>query len=93
MKTAHAERPENQASILPFAQGSTYSPELLRLYEVFWVVSASRPFSIVNDEWFIRILEMFNPQVERWSGMTIGRDVREFFKIGQKNLAALIAVS
>ncbi|EIM91976.1 uncharacterized protein STEHIDRAFT_27866, partial [Stereum hirsutum FP-91666 SS1] len=82
----HPELPVNQGTVTNFARGSTYTPEKLRLYEVFWCCSSSRPFSIVTDEWLLKIFSMFHPGFKDWSEQTISRDTHEIFKIGQKNI-------
>lgn len=93
VKNMHREREVDQGMLVQSAHGSTYTAERLRLYEVFWCASAARPFAIITDEWFIKILEMFNPAVHTWSDVTIGRDVCEIHGIGQKNISKVIAVS
>lgn len=89
----HPELPANQGTVTNFARGSTYTPEKLRLYEVFWCCSSSRPFSIVTDEWLLKIFSMFHPGFKDWSEQTISRDTHEIFKIGQKNITKVIRVS
>ena len=83
----------NQGSVEQFAHGSTYSKELLRVYVDLWTATSYRPFVIVDDPYFIKIIQMFNPKAELPSDSTISRDVKEFLQIGQDNLKAFIKVS
>lgn len=89
----HPELPSNQGTVTNFARGSTYTPEKLRLYEVFWCCSSARPFSIIMDEWLIKIFQMFHPGFKEWSEQTISRDTREIFKIAQRNMKTILRVS
>ena len=79
-----------QGTVEQFARGSTYSKELLRVYVGLWMATSYRPFTIVKDPYFIKIIEMFNPKADLPSDTTISRDIKDFFEIGQANLKAFI---
>lgn len=79
-----------QSTVEQFARGSTYQKELLRVYIGLWTATSYRPFTIVKDPYFIKIVQMFNPKAEIPSDTTISRDVKEFHKIGKVNLKAFI---
>ena len=79
-----------QSTVEQFAHGSTYQKELLRVYMGLWTATSYRPFAIVKDPYFIKIVQMFNPKAELPSATTISRDVKEFHKIGQANLKTFI---
>jgi hypothetical protein len=92
--TCEGQRPSEQKSIQPFAHGSTYSKEKLRVFCALWAATAYRPFAIVKDDLFRDIIDMFNPAAVKDipSEMTVARDVREFFDIGKENVKTLLTV-
>ena len=93
VKSCEGRRDPGQGTISNFAYGSTYSKELLRTYVALWSATSYRPFTIVEDPYFVKIISMFNPNASLPSDSTVSNDVRDFFQIGRKNLKAYIAVS
>jgi hypothetical protein len=87
-------RAEDQKDIKAFAQGSTYQKELLRVYVGLWAASSYRPFSIVEDPYFVRIVQMFHPDAAQGlpSDTTISRDVKEYYTIGKENVKQYLKV-
>lgn len=92
VKSCNALRPADQGTVTAFAQGSTYSKETLRVYVALWVATSYRPFAIVDDPYFKRIITMFNPTAQLPSDTTVSRDVKDFLKIGQENLKQYLRV-
>jgi hypothetical protein len=81
-----------QSSIEQFAHGSTYQKNLLRVYIDLWIATSYRPFLIVEDQYFVKIIAMLNPLADLPSPPTISRDIKEFLAIGQENLKAFVKV-
>ena len=57
-----------------------------------WAVTSYRPFAIVKDPYFTKIISMFNPAADLPSDSTISRDIKDFLSIGQENLQAYFKV-
>jgi hypothetical protein len=82
----------NQATVIAFAQGSTYQKDLLHVYTALWAATSYHPFAIVKDDYFIKIVAMFNPKAKLPSESTVTCDIQNFFKLGQENLKAYFQV-
>jgi hypothetical protein len=87
-------RPAHQGTVAPFAHGSTYSKEKLRVLCALWTSAHYRPFNIVNDSHFRDIIKLFNPAAAESlpSVNTISRDVKEFYKLGKVNVKEFLLV-
>jgi hypothetical protein len=66
----------------------------LRVFAALWTASSYRPFKIIEDRYFVRIIEMFNPEAAKSlpSDTTVSRDVREFYDIGKENVKEYLKV-
>jgi hypothetical protein len=81
-----------QSSIEQFAGRSTYQKDLLCVYIDLWIATSYRPFLIMEDQYFIKIIAMLNPLADLPSPPTISHDIKEFLVIDQENLKAFVKV-
>jgi hypothetical protein len=70
-------------TIESYAHGRSYTPEALRLLLVKWVTSCSRPYSIVQDEPFIQIIQMLYNKAKLVTAHTVSSDVRKVFHLAR----------
>ncbi|KAE9395055.1 hypothetical protein BT96DRAFT_769354, partial [Gymnopus androsaceus JB14] len=56
-----------------------------------WCACKSRPMIIVEDEPFVKILQMLNAHVAIPSRFTMLRDIKAIFIIAQKNVIKFLA--
>jgi len=75
-----------------FVHGSSYTPEKLRMKIAIWVSRRHRPFAIIEDAELLDILHNLNNKVETPSRHTVSRDVKEMFKVSQKQVAKMLQV-
>ncbi|THU93761.1 hypothetical protein K435DRAFT_669627 [Dendrothele bispora CBS 962.96] len=83
---------QNQLSIAAFAHGSTYSPGRLRLYQVEMFALNNRPFAIVEDSPYRKILTMLHAGVETRSQRSASRDLKRVFVLTKKHVKKMILV-
>lgn len=79
--------PSNQRNAIEsYAHGHSYSQAAFRLLLVKWVTSCSRPYSIVQDEPFVRIVKMLYNRATLVSPHTLSTDVRKAFHLSKEAL-------
>ena len=72
-----------------------YNPNLTRYSAeiVLWVSESLRPFNIVEDERFRRLMLTGRPGLQLPSELTVGRDVRKVFWKAKEKIARLLQAS
>ncbi|KAI0309768.1 hypothetical protein OF83DRAFT_1039925, partial [Amylostereum chailletii] len=65
---------------------SAFAHERLHLYTDLWVACSHRPFVIIENEYLVKILKMFNSAAVIPSDSMVSRDVKEIFTVCQANV-------
>ena len=82
----------DEASITSFTHGSTYNKGFFQLLLVLWVARRARPFVIIQDPEFQRILRMLYGRVEIPSVNTLSSRLKETHAIAQLHVIEILKV-
>ena len=58
-----------------------------------WIIRSNRPYLIVEDEYFIKLLHLFKSHVDIPSANTVSSDLKEIYKLMKARVVKLFAVS
>ncbi|KAJ7719782.1 hypothetical protein B0H14DRAFT_2642876 [Mycena olivaceomarginata] len=81
-----------QGMMRSFVSGSTFKHGKLRTLTTLWVTWRRRPFKIVEDPEFRKIIHLFNPSAHKHSAGTQACDVRRLYKLSRNKTRIFLAV-
>ena len=84
--------PETQ-TLTAFAAGASYSKAKLRFLLALWCACRHRPFSIVEDPEFRKVIRMLYARAEVPSRIAVSRDIQHLLDHSRAQLIARFAVS
>ena len=85
------ETPESE-TLAAFASGATYSKAKYRYLLALWCARRHRPFSIVEDPEFRRIVRMLYARAETPSRISVSRDIQHLLGHARTRLIARLGV-
>lgn len=85
------ETPESE-TLAAYASGATYSKAKYRYLLALWCARRHRPFSIVEDPEFRRIVRMLYARVETPSRISVSRDIQHLLEHARTQLVVRLGV-
>ncbi len=81
-----------QSSLMPFMQGSTYTPGHLHVKQVKLAARNHMPYFFIKYKEYHDILQMFNKDVRLFSANTLSCDVKDVYALVKKRVSDLLQV-
>jgi hypothetical protein len=76
-----------------YASGSKYTEASHCMKLALWVAKSNCPFAIGEDKLLVEIFTDLNPFCVTHSHQTVSRDIKEIFRLSQKEVGGILQVS